>query len=74
MGLKLQTLSHFFVLSFVYLCCDDAPVISLHEFKSKFQVISNFINDEPLDDILIIGDLTLIHLKEDFSIFLKVKW
>ena len=51
MGLKVQTLSHFFVLFDVYLCCDDKFLDSLHEFQSNLQDISNFINGEPFDDI-----------------------
>ena len=43
----------------VYLCCDDASLTSFHEFQSNLQDISNFINDEPLDDILIIGDFNV---------------
>ena len=69
MGLKVQKLSHSFALLDVHLCCDDASLISLHEFQSNLQDISNFINDEPSDDILIIGDFNA-----DSSIFLKVKW
>ena len=55
-GLKVQTLSHSFALLNVYLCCDDASLISLNEFQSNLQDISNFINDEPFDDVLRIGD------------------
>ena len=54
MRLKVQTLSHSFVLINVYQCCDYASFISLHEFQSSLQDISNFINDEPFDDIIII--------------------
>ena len=32
MGLKVQTMSHPFVLPNTYLCCDGASHISLHEF------------------------------------------
>ena len=56
MGLKVQTMSHSFILHNVYLYCDDPSHISLHEFQSNLQDISNFINDEPFDDIIIIGD------------------
>ena len=33
MGLKVQIQSYSFVLLNVYLCCDDASLISLHEFQ-----------------------------------------
>ena len=55
-GFDVQKLSHFFVLLNVYLSCDDAFFIPLHELQSNLQDISNFINYEPLNDVLIIGD------------------
>ena len=66
MGLKVQALSHSFVVLNLYLCCDDSSLISLHEFQSNLQVISNFINDEPFDDILIIGEFNADPFKGNF--------
>ena len=59
-------MSHSFVLLNVYLCCDDASLISLHEFQSNLKDISNFNNDEPLDDIYIIGDFNADSFKGRF--------
>ena len=55
MGLRVQTLSHSFVLLNVYLSFDDESLISIHEFQSNLQDISNFINQEHFDDIFIFG-------------------
>ena len=52
MGLKVQTLSHSFV--------------PLHEFQLKLQDISNFINNEPFDDILIFGEFNAEPIKGRF--------
>ena len=72
MGLKVQTMSHSFVLLNVCLCCDDAYLISLHEFQTNLQDILNFINDEPYDDIRMIGDLNSVPFKKkNFQYFLK---
>ena len=38
----------------------NASLISLNEFQSNLQDISNFINDEPFDDILIIGKKLMV--------------
>ena len=56
MALKVHIMSHSFVLLNVYLCCNDASHVSLHEIQSNLLDISNFINDELLDDIFISGD------------------
>ena len=66
MGLKAQTLFHSFVLLNVYLCCDDTSLDSVHEFQSSLQEISYFINDEPFDGILIIGDFNADSFKGRF--------
>ena len=73
MGLKVQTISNSFVMLNIYLCCDDTFPISLHEFQSSSQNISNFITEEPFDDIFITGDFNADPFKGRFSIYLKVR-
>ena len=65
-------MSHSFALLNVYLCCDDSSLISLHEFQPNLQDMSNFFNDESLDEIFIIGDFIADPFKGRFlNIFLK---
>ena len=72
-GLKVQTVSYSFVLFNVYLCCDDASLISLHQIQANLQDISYFINNEPFDDILIIGDFNTDPFKGRFFNILNVR-
>ena len=48
MGLKVQTLSHYFVLLNVHLCCDDTSLDSLHEFQSNLQTFRTQLMMSPV--------------------------
>ena len=65
-GLKIQTIAHYFVLLNVYLCCEDVSLISLHDIQSNLQGISNFICDELFDDIIVNVDFNVDPFKGRF--------
>ena len=50
-----------------YLCCVDSSLISFHEFQSNLYDISDFINDEPLDEVFTMGEFNAYPLERRYK-------